>query len=133
MEHMVYWLSLLLILLVSISVGIQDIFDSIFELELSTNKKKRIDIYYLIFVLFSCILIFILYFYIIYFINININHISMEGNIFLILITVLLFLLFPFIIAHVWQAGYLLFSKLQVYFVNKVKADLNNDNKNSVV
>lgn len=131
MEHIVYGLSLLLILLVSISVGIQNIFDGIFELELSTNKKKKVDNYYLIFVLFSSILIFILYFYIIYFVNIN--HISINGNIFLILITVLLIFLFPFIIAHVWHADYLLFSKLQSYFVNKVKADLKKSNKDSVV
>lgn len=131
MEYIVYGLFLLLILLVSISVGIQHIFDGIFELELSITKKKRIDIYYLIFVLVSSIVIFIFYFYIIYFMNIN--HISIYGNIILLLMSVVMMLLFPFVIAYVWSAGYLLFSKLQSYFVNKVQADLKKNNKSSVV
>lgn len=131
MEYIVYGLFLLLILLVSISVGIQHIFDGIFELELSITKKKRIDIYYLIFVLVSSIVIFIFYFYIIYFMNIN--HISIYGNIILLLMSVVMMLLFPFVIAYVWGAGYLLFSKLQSYFVNKVQADLKKNNKSSVV
>lgn len=131
MEYIVYGLFLLLILLVSISVGIQHIFDGIFELELSITKKKRIDIYYLIFVLVSSIVIFIFYFYIIYFMNIN--HISIYGNIILLLMSVVMMLLFPFVIAYVWGAGYLLFSELQSYFVNKVQADLKKNNKSSVV
>lgn len=96
---------------------------------LSTKKQKLVDIYYLIFVSFSSIIISGLYYYTVYFINSN--HIWLSDNIFLSLIGLLLVALFFVVNFFVLFAGYILFSRLRSYFVNKVNSK--NNNKDLVV
>ena len=129
MEHIIYVLSFLLVLLVLITASIQYIFNGIFELVLSTKKQKLVDIYYLIFVSFSSIIISGLYYYTIYFIISN--NISLDDNIILDLINLLLVALFFVVNFFVLFAGYILFSRLRSYFVNKVNSK--NNNKDLVV